>query len=36
MDPYEDWPDLEEMEWEAEEALAAECPDHPHLFEVGV
>jgi hypothetical protein len=35
LQPYEDWPDLEEMQWEAEQALAAECPDHAHFFEVG-
>jgi hypothetical protein len=32
---YEDWPDPEEMEWEAEETLRAECPDQRHFFEVG-
>jgi hypothetical protein len=34
MDPYEDWPDLEAQEWEAEQALTSECPDHPHFVEV--
>lgn len=36
LDPYEEWPDLEELEWEAVSALERECPDHPHYFEVGL
>jgi hypothetical protein len=35
LQPYEEWPDLEEMEWEAKEGLGAERPYHPHFFEVG-
>jgi hypothetical protein len=34
LQPYQDWPDLVEMELEAEEALRAECPDHSHFFAV--
>jgi hypothetical protein len=35
LHPYEEWPDLEEQEWEAVTALEAECPEHAHFFEVG-
>jgi hypothetical protein len=30
VDLYENWPDLEAQEWDAEQGLAAECPDHLH------
>lgn len=36
LSPSEVWPNLEELGREAASTLEAECPDHPHFFEVGV